>query len=326
MSHVRFWTLNFSTTWPITAAVSDAARWPIDASTRFCAVLGHPIRHSASPAMQNAGLAALGLNWRYLAFDVHADDLSSAIVGAKALKFIGLNLTVPHKILALEMVDVLDARARFWGSVNTILFEARASSGPWRPIWQVPPDDITEVRSHGFNTDAEAVIQALREDLNYEVRGSRIVLLGAGGAGRMAALKLASEGVRELFLVNRTVERAEALATELRARFPSVRVAVGYPADHADLVLNATSLGLRAEDLSPLDEDQFPLTKSVAVFDMIYRPAETPLLRAARAAGCAAANGLNMLLRQGAESLEIWTGQTAPREVMREALWKEVYG
>jgi shikimate dehydrogenase len=276
--------------------------------------------------MQNAGLTALGLNWRYLAFDVHPDDLSSAIVGAKALKFVGLNLTVPHKILALEMVDALDARARFWGSVNTILFEARAGAGRWQPIWQVHPDDITEVRSHGFNTDAEAVIQALREDLNYEVRGSRIVLLGAGGAGRMAALKLASEGVRELFLVNRTVERAETLAAEVRVRFPAVKVAVGYPSDRADLVLNATSLGLKTEDPSPLDEDQFPLTKSVAVFDMIYRPAETPLLKTAKAAGCAAANGLDMLLYQGAKSLEIWTGQTAPLAVMREALRKNVYG
>lgn len=276
--------------------------------------------------MQNAGLTALGLNWRYLAFDVHPDDLSSAIVGAKALKFVGLNLTVPHKILALEMVDVLDAPARFWGSVNTIRFEARVGAGPWLPIWQVPPEDITAVRSHGFNTDAEAVIRALREDLNYEVRGSRIVLLGAGGAGRMAALKLASEGVRELFLVNRTLERAEALATEVRARFPAVKVVVGYPSDRADLVLNATSLGLKPDDLSPLDEDQFPLNKSVAVFDMIYRPAETPLLRSAKACGCATANGLGMLLYQGAKSLEIWTGQTAPLDVMREALWKNVYG
>src|SRR5882757_9612313 len=96
---------------------------PINASTRYCAVYGHPIKHSASPAMQNAGIEALGLNWRYLAFEVHPNHLAAAITGAKAMKYIGLNLTVPHKLLALGMVDVIDERAKMWGAVNTIVFE-----------------------------------------------------------------------------------------------------------------------------------------------------------------------------------------------------------
>ena len=107
---------------------------PIDASTRYCAVYGHPIKHSASPAMQNAGLAALGLNWRYLAFDVHPDNLRAAIQGAKAMNFVGLNLTVPHKLLAVDMVDVLDESAKTWGAVNTIRFEGRDERGAWRPL------------------------------------------------------------------------------------------------------------------------------------------------------------------------------------------------
>src|ERR1700686_2812676 len=105
--------------------VSAVLEQPVNAATRYCAVLGHPIRHSASPAMQNAGIAALGLDWRYLAFEVHPDDLRPVIEGAKAMRFIGLNLTVPHKLLAVDMVDALDESAKTWGAVNTIRFEGR---------------------------------------------------------------------------------------------------------------------------------------------------------------------------------------------------------
>jgi len=275
--------------------------------------------------MQNAGLAALGLNWRYLAFDVHPDDLSTAIQGAKAMNFIGINLTVPHKLLAVGMVDVLDESAKGWGAVNTIVFEGRDGTGRWRPLRKLP-EAAQESRSHGFNTDADAITRALREDLGLELRGSRILLLGAGGAGRTAALKLAAEGVAELFLVNRTRSKAQAVATEIFGRHPEAKVVEGYPAGKLDLVLNATSLGLKLEDPVPLDESQFSLRQAAAVYDMIYRPAETALLRAAKAAGCRTANGLGMLLYQGAKALELWTGQEAPVEVMRRALEKNVYG
>jgi shikimate dehydrogenase len=275
--------------------------------------------------MQNAGLAALGLNWRYLAFEVHPDDLGAAIEGAKAMKFIGLNLTVPHKLLAVDLVEVLDASAKGWGAVNTIVFEGRDERGDWRPLGeftQVPG----ETRSHGFNTDADAIARSLREDLGLELGGARVLLLGAGGAGRTAALKLASEGVSELFLVNRTRSKAEAVASEIRERGLSGNVAEGYPAGAVDLVLNATSLGLGPNDPVPFDGRQFSLRRAAAVYDMIYRPAETALLKAAKAAGCRTANGLGMLLYQGAKALELWTGQEAPVEAMRHALEKNVYG
>ncbi|HOB31555.1 MAG TPA: shikimate dehydrogenase, partial [Verrucomicrobiota bacterium] len=109
---------------------------PIDAGTRYCAVLGHPVRHSASPAMQNAGIARLGLNWRYLAFDVRPEELRTALAGARSMQFVGLNLTVPHKLLALEMMDVLDESAKTWGAVNTVRFEGRDRSGAWRPLYE----------------------------------------------------------------------------------------------------------------------------------------------------------------------------------------------
>ena len=256
--------------------------------------------------MHNAAFAALGLDWRYVACEVDPKNLRAAIAGAQAMGFAGVNLTVPHKLLAVDMVDTLDASATKWGAVNTIHFTARGAIG--------------------FNTDAEAIAAALREDLQVDLRGATVLLLGAGGAGRTAALKLAAEGAASLFLVNRTRSKAEAIAAELQRQFPSVKVSTAYPAGAVDLVLNATSLGLKPGDASPLAESGFALKQARAVYDMIYRPAETPLLQAARAAGCQTANGLGMLLHQGAKAFEIWTGRAAPLDVMRRALEENVYG
>jgi len=256
--------------------------------------------------MHNAAFAAVGLDWRYLAFEVDPKNLRAAIEGAKVMGFAGINLTVPHKLLAVDMVDALDVSAKQWGAVNTIRFG---------------PDG-----SVGFNTDADAITQSLREDLKLEPSGAKILLLGAGGAGRTAALKLAAENVAELFLVNRTTSKAEEIAAEIKKQSPAVKVSTGYPKGGVDLILNATSLGLKADDASPLDEKQFSLKQARAVYDMIYRPAETKLLAAAKAAGCRTANGLGMLLHQGAKAFEIWTGRPAPLAVMRRALEQNVYG
>jgi shikimate dehydrogenase len=282
----------------------------INAATRLCAVYGWPVAHSASPAMHNAAFAALGLNWRYLAFAVEPKNLRAAIEGAKAMGFAGLNLTVPHKLLAVEMMDELDESAKKWGAVNTIKFET-GNDG--------------KISARGFNTDADAIVTALREDLKMELCGAKVLLLGAGGAGRTAALRLASEKA-ELFLVNRTQSKAEEIAGEIKKKFPSVKVSIGYPKMNIDLLLNATSLGLKAEDASPLDEKQFLLKQTRAVYDMIYRPAETKLLAAAKRSGCKTANGLGMLLHQGAKAFEIWTGKPAPFDVMRRALEQNIYG
>ena len=276
--------------------------------------------------MQNAGIAALGLDWCYLAFDVHPAELRQVIAGAKAMKFIGLNLTLPHKLLALEMVDELDKSARAWGAVNTIRFEARGEKKDWTPLGQLAPEQVTEVRSQGFNTDADALVRALAEDLDCNLRAASVLVLGAGGAGRVAALKLAAEGAAKVFLVNRTKDKSEVISRELKERCPAVTVKVGYPEAAVDLIVNATSLGLKDSDPLPMDDDRFPLGKARSVYDMIYRPAETKLLKAAKAAGCRTANGLGMLLYQGTKALEIWTGAPAPVEVMRQALEKNVYG
>jgi shikimate dehydrogenase len=300
----------------------------INASTRLCAVYGFPIRHSASPALHNAAFAKLGMDWRYLAFEVDPNSLKTAIEGAKAMQFAGLNLTVPHKLLAMDLVDELDESARKWGAVNTILFEGRNNHGEWLPLRQFRPasaDGPFHIRSHGFNTDADAIVAAVREDLRVELRGAKVLLLGIGGAGRTTALKLASENVAELCLFNRTRKKAQEVAKEIEKQFPSVRVSLGLPATAVNLVINATSLGLKANDPSPLDDKSFSLKQAGAVYDMIYRPAETKLLKAAKAAGCKTANGLGMLLHQGAKAFEIWTGKPAPLHAMRQALEMEVY-
>lgn len=306
--------------------MSEPFATPITARTRYCAVFGQPVRHSASPAMQNAGIAALGLDWRYLAFEVRPEELRAALLGARAMHCVGLNLTVPHKLLALDMVDALDESAKHWGAVNTVRFEGRDKQGTWLPIHEFNDAPPEKVRSQGFNTDAEAIARSLREDLGVELAGARVLVLGIGGAGRVAALKLAAENVAELFLVNRTPAKAGSVAAEIRRRHLNVKVQLGYPRGEVDLAINATSLGLAANDPSPVDGKQFSLRQAHAVYDMIYRPAETPFLRAARTGGSRVANGLGMLLYQGAKSLEIWCGKPAPIDVMRRALEREVYG
>ena len=276
--------------------------------------------------MHNAGFAALNLDWRYLAFDVLPETLGQALAGAARMHLHGVNLTVPHKLLAVPMMDTLDESAAKWGAVNTVVFEGRNEHGTWHPLREFLGELPADVRAVGHNTDAAGLALALREDLDFHFESARVLLLGAGGAGRVAALLLAESGVSELFLVNRTVDKAEALATELRQRHPALHVMVGYPHREVDLVLNATSLGLRTEDPLPLDLDRFPLTDTRAVYDMVYRPARTALLESAEEARCRSANGLGMLLHQGARAFELWTGQPAPTEVMREALHAEVYG
>ncbi len=274
--------------------------------------------------MQNAGLAALGRDWRYVACEVAPEELVAALAGAKAMRFIGANLTVPHKLLAVPLMDELDESARRWGAVNTVVFEAENATGVWCPVGELS-HPVGPVRARGYNTDADAIARSISEDLQLELRSSRVLLLGAGGAGRTAALRLADEGVAELYLVNRTLAKAIELQQEIETCFPAVSAFVGYPEAEVELVLNATSLGLKKGDPLPFDPAQFDLRRADVAYDMIYRPAETPFLATARAAGLRTANGLGMLLYQGAAALTLWTGQAAPITTMRKALHQEVY-
>jgi shikimate dehydrogenase len=300
---------------------------PINASTRYCGLFGCPVRHSASPAFQNAGIAAMGLNWRYLALEVLPENLSRAIEGAKAMGFVGLNLTVPHKEQAFRLADEVEDSARMLGSVNTLKFEGLTAEGAWLPVRDWGQETPQQIRSVGYNTDAEAIIRALKEDLQFNPEGKKILILGAGGAGRVAALRLAAESAAKLFLVNRTLSKAQSLSREIETHAPNVRVRIGYPPETqpVDLVLNSTSLGLKESDPLPWDDQQFCLKRAARAFDMIYRPACTPFLQAAKDAGCRVANGLSMLLYQGVTSLKLWSGAEPPVETMRTALKEHIY-
>ena len=146
-----------------------------------------------------------------------------------------LNLTVPHKLLAMQLVDIVEEKARHWGAVNTIVFETRTASGVWTPVGQVAADQVTDVRSHGYNTDADAIIQSLREEFKWQdLRGASVLLLGAGGAARTAALRLAEEGVGVLHIVNRTPEKATRLLEVIAAQFPYLKPSHELPSQRVD--------------------------------------------------------------------------------------------
>lgn len=274
---------------------------PIDGKTRIVGVLGDPVAHSASPAMHNAAFAATGLNWVYVACHVSPSRLAGAVRGARDLGWVGLSLTVPHKVAALELVDRLDDEARVLGAVNTLRF-------------------TTDGCIEGFNTDGYGLVKALDEEFGLSLRGRHVLILGAGGgAGRALAMKCALEKAGRLYLANRTRERMEELyarvqATGIAAEMLSLNEA-GRVLGNVEVIINATSVGLRSGDSLLLQPHRHHY-----VYDTIYNPPETALLRAARQVGARAANGLSMLLHQGARAWEIWTGRPAPVEVMRKAL------
>ena len=255
----------------------------INGSTRIAAVFGDPIAHTASPAMHNAAFAACGLNWAYIACRVDPQKLRSALYGARDLGFAGVNLTVPHKVLALEIVDDVDPEARQLGAVNTVVFEP---SG----------------RMRGYNTDGYGFTKALAEDFGFNPTGRRILIVGAGGAGRALATKCVLEGAGKVYLANRTAAKLDTMRERCHvlslAEVPAVL-------DDVELIVNATSVGLKPGETLNLKPGGRHL-----VYDTIYNPPETELLRAAKATGARAANGLSMLLHQGARAFELWTQQT----------------
>ncbi|ATC66165.1 shikimate dehydrogenase [Nibricoccus aquaticus] len=273
------------------------------------AVLGHPIKHSISPAMHNAALTELAktdtrfLDWKYFRFDVPPDDLPTALARLHDEDFTGLNLTVPHKVIAFGHVGEIDKAAQPIGAVNTLL---RTPSG-WR----------------GYNTDGYGLATAIKETLGRELTDSPLILLGAGGAARGAAVECLQRTCASLWIANRTRFNLDALLIDLAPiagkiplhGFDPQNPPADLPADA--LVINATSAGMKPADAQPIDLTQLP--KPAGVFDMIYNPPETRLLAQARTLGLPAANGLSMLIHQGARALEIWTGGPVPVEAMRTA-------
>lgn len=288
--------------------LADLDSWSFEGTA--LAVLGHPIQHSISPAMHQAALAEMAKaeprfrHWRYFRFDVAPADFPAALPRLHAAGFYGLNLTVPHKVMAFELIASIDPTAQPIGAVNTL---RRTGSG-WR----------------GFNTDGYGLATAVQETLGLSLADTPVILVGAGGAARGAAVECLQRGCPALHLANRTATNRDHLLDHLRP-LAGATVLGGFapaepPADlpAGALVINATSAGLKPEDPLPIDLARLPAPQGV--YDMIYNPAETALLAAARTAGIPAANGLSMLVHQGVRALEIWSETKVPARAMAGAV------
>ncbi len=275
---------------------------------KVIAVIGYPLGHSLSPVFQQAALDALGLDIRYERWETPPEQLLETVASLRQPQCLGANVTVPHKEAVIPLLDELDPLAQEVGAVNTIVHR--------------------QGRLVGYNTDVAGFLRALGE-LGFPVHGARALVLGAGGAARAVALALVREGAAMVVIANRTYYRAFQLAEALRARAGPRTVVRAIPLTYAalqqageiwDLVVNCTTLGLPGgphADKSPLPGELIP--KRALVFDLIYGPRPTPLVRLAQERGARATDGLAMLVYQGAESFTLWTGRPAPLEVMKEA-------
>ena len=285
---------------------------PFSGHTRAFALLGHPVGHSLSPTMYNAAFSALGMDAVYLCFDVQPSDVLTVLASMPRMGFGGGNVTVPHKETVFRGLSRLDESARLLGAVNTLRFDTEGIAG--------------------FNTDGAGFLDACHEAFGDDaIRGRRVFVLGTGGAGRAVALVAAQAGARALALADADAARAQAVAAEVRSVAPAAELSVvtaGRPsveaARSADLVVQATPVGMKPDDPPPLPPEAFRAGQ--AVFDLIYMYPETALMKAAAAAGAKTANGLGMLLHQGVRAFEIWEGRRPPVDVMRTALRKAVYG
>lgn len=271
--------------------------------TRLAGIFGYPLAHSLSPAFQQAAFNHYGMDARYIAWETPPDALESEVAKLRGGDFIGANVTIPHKRRVMDFLDEIDPLAQAIGAVNTIV--------------------KTDGKLIGRNTDAQGFLRPLREDAGFDPEGKRALLLGAGGAARAAAFALCQERVATLAIANRTPQRAEALAAELRGNAATLSaIALTDPALEdialqSDLIVNSTSVGMRhgdAEDQSPIPGGIIP--HDAVVMDMVYNPQHTPLLAAARSAGAQAVGGMPMLIYQGAAAFEMWTGKPAPIDAM----------
>ncbi|HSQ53146.1 MAG TPA: shikimate dehydrogenase [Acidobacteriota bacterium] len=275
----------------------------INGKTKVCAIIGDPVGHSLSPVMHNAAFKELGLNIVYVAFPVKTDMLEEAILGAKSLGLLGLNVTMPHKHAVIQYLNETDATAKAMGVVNTILNERG--------------------KLFGYNTDGKGAMIALQEN-RVDPEEKKMLLLGAGGAAKAIAFQAAQE-TDELGILNRTENKAKQLAellnktfgTKVTGRTLSAEV-LKEELETTDILVNATSVGMSPDvNASPVPADL--LHSGLCVMDIVYNPLETKLLKDAKIVGAKVVSGLEMLLYQGAVAFEIWTNCPAPVDVMKKA-------
>lgn len=274
--------------------------------TRIVGVIGDPIEHSRSPQMHNAAFAKAGLDYVYVPFHVRPNDLAAAIAGFKAINVVGINVTLPHKQAVISHLTSISREAELIGAVNTLTF--------------------TDEGIHGDNTDAPGVLRALEENENMSVPvGENVVVLGAGGAARAVVVALALAGVASITITNRTVERAVALAEEMRQKTGISMQGLGLADAQLPVAVRESMLLINTATVSmdathPLLISADWLQPHTIVYDIVYTPPVTPLMRAAAARGCETLGGIGMLVHQGAIAFEKWTGIAPCTETMREAL------
>ncbi len=268
-------------------------------------VFGDPVDENPTILMFEAAFKAKGLRWRYQNFHVRAEDLGAAMAGLRAMRFRGINLTIPHKVEAVRYLDRITPEAALVGAVNTV-----ARDG----------DMLI-----GANTDGKGFLMALKLNANFNPDGKRVVVLGAGGAARAIAVELALAGARHITIVNRTTQRGEALAQLINNKTPAQAEFAWWLGDYtlpedADIVVNATNIGLHPHMNDKPNVNMDSIRPSMLVCDVVPNPPRTRFLIEATAKGARTLDGLGMLVYQGAIAFTIWTGQDAPVEVMRQAL------
>jgi len=276
----------------------------ISAHTQTLAILGDPIEHSLTPRIQNAAWRALGEDSHFVnvAFRVSPSQLATAVFGARALGFLGLMVTIPHKEAVLSLCDELHSSAQLLGAANLLHFR----------------DDGKIV---GHSSDGWAMLQSLREE-NVEVTGRNITILGGGGAARSLALTLAGANVKSLTILNRTIERAQTIAAEVEKHGVAARAAaleretLAQVCENADLLINTTSVGM-TPDVAATPVSQHLLNPNCAVYDIVYNPLETRLLREARASGARGVDGLGMLIYTNVYAARVCANREISAQVMR---------
>ncbi|MFH2122877.1 MAG: shikimate dehydrogenase [Pseudomonadota bacterium] len=269
----------------------------INGQTTLYGIIGNPVSHSLSPSMHNAAFAEMGENSVYLPFPLQ--DLEVGIQGLKALGIKGVSVTIPYKEAIIPLLDEIEDVARKIGAVNTLVIR----------------DVDGKKRLYGSNTDWLGANRALSEKIS--LRGAQVVLLGAGGSARAIGFGVQQQGAK-LVLCSRTESRGRALARDLGCPWHSLDDAGSL---HGDILVNATSVGMQPEHkVSPVASTI--LSRFQVVMDIVYAPLSTRLLRESKAAGCQVINGLEMLLYQGVAQFELWTGKTAPVELMRQKLYQ----
>ena len=271
-------------------------------------VLGDPVDGNPTGVMTEAGFEKLGLNWRYITVKVLPGDLDAAMAGVRAFNMRGVNLTMPHKINVLKHMDALSEAARLIGAVNTVVRR---------------PDGTL----FGENTDGKGFVQSLRDN-GVPIEGRRVCLLGAGGAGRSIGVECALAGAAKITVVNRNAERGQSLAdviakhTAAEAAYIPWKGAAAIP-EGTDILINATCVGLAPDSGACPDVDFDGVRPGMTACDVVFNPVDTPFLVNCRARGARTIDGLGMLTNQGCINFRLWTGETAPRDVMYAALKAE---